>query len=111
MIRLQILRTASFSVFFQLVAVALVHTQALPAPTEAPSPLFAIVHDFTTWLDHVGATGAHPPRVGSHSPPLPRPRPAERASAVLASNQGPSEFAPAPVAPKKKTSTLVQIRD
>ena len=114
MMKLRILRTTSFSLFFLLSGFAL--AQAPPAPTEAPSRLSMFVHDFTNWLDHLGTdadhngSGADHSRVVSHSPPLPRPRPAERASTV-ASNQGLSEFARAPVASKKKTPTAVQIRD
>jgi hypothetical protein len=104
--KLRILGTTSFSLFFLLSG--FVHAQAPPTPTDAPSPLSAIVHDFTNWLDHLGTDVDH--HRASHSPPLPRPRPAELASAV-ASNQELSEFAPAPVASKKKTPTPVQIRD
>jgi hypothetical protein len=105
-----LLRTTTFSIFFLLSGFALVHAQAPPAPPEAPSRLSLFVHDFTTWLDHVGGTDVKHNRVVSHSPPMPRPRPVERASAV-ASNQELSEFAPAPVASQKKTPTPVQIRD
>jgi hypothetical protein len=111
MMKIRILRTASFSLFFLLSGFALVHAQAPPAPAESPSRLSAFVRDFTTWLDHVGGTGAKHSRVVSHPPPLPRPRQTERASAAVASNQELSEFAPAAVASKKKTPTLVQIRD
>jgi hypothetical protein len=62
----------------------------------------------TTSADHI-STSADRHRA-SHSPPLPRPRQAKRASAV-ASNQELSGFAPASVASKKKTPTPVQIRD
>jgi hypothetical protein len=109
MMKLRILRTITFSIFFLLSGFALAHAQASPAP-DAPSRLSLFVHDFTTWLDHVGGTGVKHNRVVSHSPPMPRPRPVERASAV-ASNQELSEFAPAPVASQKKTPTPVQIRD
>jgi hypothetical protein len=111
MMKIRILRTASLSLFVLLSDFALVHAQAPPAPAESPSRLSAFVRDFTTWLDHVGGTGANRSRVVSHPPPLPRPRQTERASAAVASNQELSEFAPAPVASKKKTPTLVQIRD
>jgi len=108
MMKLRILGTTSFSLFFLLSGFALVHAQAPPAPTDAPSPLSAIVHDFTNWWDHIGTHAGHH-RV-THSAPLPRPRPSELASAV-ASNQELSESAPAPIASKKKTPTPVQIRD
>jgi hypothetical protein len=107
--KLTLLRTTSFSLFFLLSGSALVYAQA-PAPTETPSRLSLFVHDFTTWLDHVGGNGDKRNRVVSHSPPLPRPRPAEGASAAVASKQL-SELAPAPLASKKTTSTPVQIRD
>ena len=100
--KLRILGTASFSLFFLLSGFALVHAQ------EPPAPLSAIVHDFTNWWDHIGTHADHH-RV-THSAPLPRPRPSELASAV-ASNQELSESAPAPIASKKKTPTPVQIRD
>jgi hypothetical protein len=106
MIKLRILRTTGFSLFF-LLSGSLVYAQA-PAPTETPSRLSLFVHDFTTWLDHIG--GAKHNRVVSHSLPLPRPRQAERASAEVAPKQL-SELAPAPVASRKATLTPVQIRD
>jgi hypothetical protein len=111
--KLRILRTAGFSLFFLLPTVALVHAQAPPsAQTKSRSGLSTIVRDFTAWLDHIGGAGANHRRVGSHSSPLPRPRPAERASAPGASNQELSEFALAPVASKKKkTISPVQIND
>jgi hypothetical protein len=62
-------------------------------------------------LDDIGVTGANHRRVDSHSLPLPRPRPAERASAPVAANKELSEFAPASVASKKKTITPIQIND
>jgi hypothetical protein len=111
MMKIGILRTTRFSLFFLLSGVALVHAQAPPAPAESPSRLSAFVRDFTIWLDHVGGTRANHSRVVNHPPPLPRPRQAERASAAIASNQQLSEFALAPVASKKKTPTPVQIRD
>ena len=81
------------------------------------------VHDVTNWFDHiitdtehiiadagrVGtdadqiSTGADHHRI-THSPPLPRPRPAELASAHVASIQELLES-------KKKTPTPVQIND
>jgi len=110
MLKPRILRTTSLSLFFVLSAFALVHAQTPPAPTEPPSRLSLFVYDFTTWLDHVGGTGAKHNRVVSHSPPLPRPRQAERPSEAVESKQL-SELAPAPVASKKTTPTPVQIRD
>jgi hypothetical protein len=111
MMKLRELSTASLSLFFLLSGFVLVHAQAPAAPIEPPPALSAIVHDFTRWLDHIGLTGADHHRVNSHSPPLPRPRPPERASAPVASNKELSEFAPAPVPSKKKTITPVQIND
>jgi hypothetical protein len=104
----RILRTTSFSLFF-LLSASLVHAQA-PAATETPSRLSLFVHDFTTWLHHAGGTGTKRNRVVTHSPPLPRPRQAEQASAPVASKQL-SELAPAPVPSKKTAPTSVQIRD
>jgi hypothetical protein len=130
------LRTASFSLFFLLSGVALALAQASPPePTEPPSRLSMFVHDVTDWVDHIITDAKHSitdadhistddhtttsadhistsadRHRASHSPPLPRPRQAKRASAV-ASNQELSGFAPASVASKKKTPTPVQIRD
>jgi hypothetical protein len=130
------LRTASFSLFFLLSGVALALAQASPSePTEPPSRLSMFVHDVTDWVDHIITDAKHSitdadhistddhtttsadhistsadRHRASHSPPLPRPRQAKRASAV-ASNQELSGFAPASVASKKKTPTPVQIRD
>ena len=124
--KLRILRTVVFSLFFLLSAVALVHAQALPAaPPEAPPLLFAILHDFTTGLDHIGGTRPNHRRVASHSPPLPRPRRVELAPTSVASNKQSAEVAPAPlvseeqplevaptmVAPKKQTSASILIND
>ena len=105
MMKARISRTASFSLFFLVSAFAPAHAQAIAsaAPTEAPSPLSAIAHDFTTWLSHVGGDSANKDRTGRHSLPLPRPRP-------VASNKEWSEFVPPP-ASKKKTPTPVQIND
>jgi hypothetical protein len=81
------------------------------APSGAPPPLSAIAHDFTTWLNHVAGNGAKNHRAGRPSS-LPQTRPAsEPASARVASNKQWSEFVPSPGASKKKTATLVQIRD
>jgi len=130
------LRTASFSLIFLLSGFAPALAQGSPPePTEPPSRLSMFVHDVTDWVDHIttdakqiitGAdhistddhTATDADHVSSraerhrttHSPRLPRPRPPKLASAV-ASNQELSEFAPAPVASKKKTPTPVQIRD
>jgi hypothetical protein len=114
MMKARVLRTASFSLFFLVSVFAPAHAQAAAngAPSEAPSPLSAIAHDFTTWLNHVTGNGANNHRAGRHSSPLPRPRPAaEPASAPVASNKQWSEFVPSPGASKKKTPTLVQIND
>ena len=122
--KLRVLRTASLSIFFLLSGFALAHAQALPPePTESPSRLSMFVHDATNWFDHIItdtehiiadadrvstdadqiSTGADHHRI-THSPPLPRPRPAELASAHVASSQELSES-------KKKTPTPVQIND
>ena len=115
--KLRVLRTASLSIFFLLSGFALAHAQALPPePTEPPSRLSMFVHDVTNFFDHIIAdadrvgtdvdqisTGADHHRI-THSPPLPRPRPAELASAHVASIQELLES-------KKKTPTPVQIND
>src|SRR5262249_9265486 len=124
------LRTASFSLIFLLSGFAPALAQGSPPePTEPPSRLSMFVHDVTDWVDHIttdanqitpGAdhisTDDHPATDAAHVPSraerhrtphpprLPRPRPPKLASAV-ASNQELSEFAPAPVASKKKTPT------
>ena len=99
--KLRVLRTASLSIFFLLSGFALAHAQALPPePTEPPSRLSMFVHDVTNWFDHVITDAEHI----THSPPLPRPRPAELASAHVASIQELLES-------KKKTPTPVQIND
>ena len=135
------LRTAGCSLFFLLSGVALALAQASPPePTEPPSRLSMFVNDVTNWFGHIitdakhiitdddhnstdadhsstDATDADHIRTGAdhhratHSPPLPRPRPAEHASAPVASSQELSEFVSAPVASKKNTTTPVQIND
>jgi len=110
----RVLRTASLSLCFLLSVFARAHSQAATngAPNEAPSPLSAIAHDFTTWLTHVAGNGAHNHRAGHHPSPLPRPRPAgELASKPVASNKEWSEFVPPAGASKKTMSTFVQIND
>src|SRR5215469_3775182 len=117
MMKLRAIGTASFSLFFLLSGFALALAQASPPdPTEPPSRWSMFVDDVTTWADHIitdakhivtGAdhvstdadhisTGADHHRA-TRSPPLPRPRPAELASA--------------PVASTEKTPTPVQIND
>src|SRR6516162_9862840 len=100
MMKQKVTRTASFSLLFLLSGFALVHAQVPPPePTEPPSRLSMFAHDVSNWLDHIitdanhVVTGADHHRV-THSPPLPRPRPAELASA--------------PVASKEKTPTPIQ---
>lgn len=112
MMKARVLRTASFSLFFLLSAFAPAHAQAVAsaAQTEAPSPLSAIAHDFTTWLNHVAGNGANNHRASRHSSPLPRPRPAAELASV-ASNKEWSEFVPSRGASKKKAPTFVQIND
>jgi hypothetical protein len=117
MMKQRVTRTASFSLFFLLSGFALVHAQAPPPePIEPPSRLSMFAHDVSNWMDHIitdakhiitdadhastdadrVSTGAEHHRA-THSPPLPRPRPAELASA--------------PVASKEKTPTPIQIND
>jgi len=123
MIKQKAIKTAGLSLFFLLSGPALALARASPPePTEPPSRLSMFADDVTNWLDHIIkdakhivtdadhiATDTDHHRV-THSPPLPRPRPAKRASTV-ASNQQLSEFAPAAVASKKKTRMPAQIRD
>src|SRR6516164_2273329 len=116
MMKQRVTRTASFSLFFLLSGFALVHAQVPPPdPTEPPSRLSMFAHDVSNWVDHIitdakhistadhVSTAAHHVSTGAdhdrvtHSPPLPRPRPAELASA--------------PVASKEKTPTPIQIND
>jgi hypothetical protein len=78
------LRAASFTLAFLLLAAASVHAQ------DADS-------SFLTWLHHVGRTGAH--HRAAASPPLPRPRPAELA-------QRPAELAPATVTPHQTSAHI-----
>jgi hypothetical protein len=114
MMKTRVSRAASFSLFFLLSVFAPAHAQAATsgALSEPPSPLSAIVHDFTTWLNHVAGNGANNHRAGRYPSPLPRPRPAaELASHPVASNKEWSEFVPPLGAPKKKTPALVQIND
>src|SRR5689334_13710941 len=102
--RHKVTRTASFSLFFLLSGFAPAHAQVPPPPepTEPPSRLSMFAHDVSSWVDHIITdadhiiTGADHHRV-TRSPPLPRPRPAELASA--------------PVASKEKTPTPIQIND
>jgi hypothetical protein len=127
MMKQRVTRTASFSLFFLLSGFALAHAQVPPPePTEPPSRLSMFAHDVSSWVDHIitdakhiitdadhtdadhtnadhintdtdhVSTGADHHRV-TRSPPLPRPRPAELASA--------------PVASKEKTPTPIQIND
>jgi hypothetical protein len=112
MMKARVLGVASFCLFFLPSVSAPVHSQegANGAPSAAPSPLSAIAHDFTTWLNHAAGNGAKNHRAGRPSSPQTRPAP-KLASARVASNNEWSEFVPSPGASKKKTSTLVQIRD
>src|SRR6516164_9810372 len=103
MMKQKVARTASFSLFFLLSGFALVRAQVPPPePTEPPSRLSMFAHDVSSWVDHINtdadhvSTGADHHRV-TRSPPLPRPRPAELASA--------------PVASKEQTPTPIQIND
>src|SRR5215472_7249234 len=103
MMKQRVTRTASFSLFFLLSGFALVHAQVPPPdPTEPPSRLSMFAHDVSNWVDHNitdanhintdadhistaahhVSTAAHHVSTGAdhdrvtHSPPLPRPRPA-----------------------------------
>ncbi len=106
------LGAASFSLFFLLSVFASGHVQAATdGPADAPSPLSAVLHDFTTWLNRAVGNGGNNHRANRHPPPLPRARPAKLASPPLASNKQTSEFVPPPGASKKKPPTLVQIND
>src|SRR5262249_38542251 len=98
MTKLRVLRTPSFSLFFLLSGFALAHAQAPPPEsTEAPSRLSMFVDDFTNWLHHIGTDADRVDHHrASHSPPLPRPRPAELASAPVELSQELSEFASSP---------------
>jgi hypothetical protein len=119
MMKQRVTRTASFSLFFFLSGFALAHAQVPPPePTEPPSRPSMFAHDVSSWVDHITdadhtdadradadhintdadhvSTGADHHRV-TRSPPLPCPRPAELASA--------------PVASKEKTPTPIQIND
>ena len=109
MMKQKVARTASFSLFFLLSGFALVRAQVPPpGPTEPPSRLSMFAHDVSSWVDHIitdakpiitdadhintaadhintaadhVSTGADHHRV-TRSPPLPRPRPTELASAT-----------------------------
>jgi hypothetical protein len=127
MMKQKVTRTASFSLFFLLSGFALAHAQVpQPEPTEPPSRLSMFAHDVSSWVDHIITDAKHIITDADHtdadhtdadhintdadhvsigadhhrvtrSPPLPRPRPAE--------------FASAPVASKEKTPTPIQIND
>jgi hypothetical protein len=115
MMKQKVTRTARFSLFFLLSGFALVHAQVPPPePTEPPSRLSMFAHDVSSWVDHIITDAKHIITDADHtdadhinivadhhrvtrSPPLPRPRPAELASA--------------PVASKEKTPAPIQIND
>jgi len=109
MIKAGALRTASFSLAFLLVF-APAHVQAANSGTasEAPSPLSAIAHDFTTWLNHAAGNGANNRRAGRHASPSPRPAAAQACTSAAPNKQW-SEFITPPGASKK--TTPVQIND
>jgi hypothetical protein len=112
MMKARVLRTASFSLFFLLSVFAPAQAVTSGPPTEPPSRLSALTHDFATWLNRVTGTRANNHQAGRHSPPMPQPRPAaEPAAMPAASNKEWSEFVSPPVAAKKKTPTPVQIND
>ena len=123
MMKQRVTRTAGFSLFFLLSGLALVHAQVPQEPTEPPSRLSMFAHDVSNWVDHIITDAKHIITDGdhastdadhistdadhvstdadhhrvTHSPPLPRLRPAELASA--------------PAASKEKTPTPIQIND
>jgi hypothetical protein len=112
MMKAKLLRTAGFPLFFLLSVFAPAQAATSGPSTEPPSRLSALVHDFTTWLNHVTGARAKNHQAGLFSPPLPRPRPAaDPASMPVASNKEWSEFVPPPVASKKKMPTPIQIND
>ena len=113
MMKQKVTRTASFSLFFLLSGFAPAHAQVPPPePTEPPSRLSIVAHDFGTWLSHVTGTRRNDHQADRHSPPLPRPRAAaERGPKPVASNKEWSEFVPPSGASKKETSAPVQIND
>jgi len=108
----RVARTASFALFFLLSVFAPAQAATSGPPTEPPSRLSTLVHDLSTWLNHVTGTRANNHQADRHSPPLPRPRPAaEPVPKPVASNREWSEFVPPSVASKRKTPTPIQIND
>jgi len=111
MMKVRVLGTAIFSLFFLLSIFAPAHSQEAVngAPSGADHPCPQLRMTLPTWLNHVAGTGANNHRADRPSsqtrlaPKLP--------SARVASNKEWSEFVPSPGASKKKTPTLVQIRD
>ena len=103
MMKARVARTG-FSLFFLLSVFALAAQAATNGPpAEPPSRLSMLVHDFSTWLNHVTGTRANDHQAGRHSLPLPRPRPAaEPAPKPVASNKEWSEFVPPPASKKKR---------
>jgi hypothetical protein len=81
-VQARVLKAATFSLSFLLLAATSVQAQA--------------PHDFISWLRQVGSSGAQHPRagIGAHHPlpPLPRPRPPELA--VVAPAAEPASAAP-----------------
>jgi hypothetical protein len=81
-VQARVLKAATFSLSFLLLAATSAHAQA--------------PHDFISWLRQVGSSGAQHSRagIGVHHPlpPLPRPRPAELA--VVAHATEPASAAP-----------------
>ncbi len=78
--RSRVLRAAAFFLSFQLLAAASAHAQGPQSPTPTQPPYSGMAHNFVTWLHHVTRTGTHRHRIVS-SPPLPRARPAQLATA------------------------------
>jgi len=90
-----------------LSAVAAVHAQSpqptpQSAPADKPSPLSAIAHDVSNWLNRVSGRERERRRLAS-PPPLPRPRPAQP---PVVSNERPPEAAPAPVVSDERPPEL-----
>jgi hypothetical protein len=113
MMKARVARTG-FCLFFLLSVFAPAHAQVATSspPSEPPSRLAMVVHDFSTWLNHVTGTSANSHQAGRNSQPMPRPRPtADAAPKPVASNKEWSEFLPPSGTSKKKTPAPVQIND
>ena len=105
----RVLRVATFSLSFLLLAAASVHAQAPPlsppAPRESPRP----GQDFISWLRHLVPTQRRQSRAASI--PLPRPRPAELTPTPIEPSNAPAELAPTSVEPAKAPAELAPAPD